>query len=281
MRWHALCGCALSPLRAEERGADREALSARGCGSRVSAGKMQFLLLVLQLVQAVVNAALREKFLMSALFAQAAFVEHQNAVGVLNGAQAMRDHQRGAAGQQTVQRFANQQFRFGIHAGGSFVKNQEARIVRKGSRKINELALSNGKRGAALVDARWQFLRAAHEQNRPGRFRRWRVSTSSRVMPGVPRRMLDSIVPVKRNGSCKHDSEMPAKILQIEEADVDAIQQNLPALNVVETQQQGDQRGFAGAGVADNRESLARRNAEGHVAQHPVFVGGFAEHRDS
>src|SRR6266571_6195325 len=38
-------------------------------------GKMQLLLLVLELVETVVNAALREKLLMRALFAQASFVK--------------------------------------------------------------------------------------------------------------------------------------------------------------------------------------------------------------
>ncbi len=56
---------------------------------------------------------------------------------------------------------------------------------------------------------------------------------------------------------------------------VDAVEQNLAALHVVETQQQGDQRGLAGAGVADDRESLAWLDAERDIAKNPVFVGGF------
>src|SRR5262252_8283782 len=51
---------------------------------RAAVWKMQFLFFVLQLVEPVVNAALRQQFLMRALFAQAAFVEDQDAVGVLN-----------------------------------------------------------------------------------------------------------------------------------------------------------------------------------------------------
>jgi hypothetical protein len=63
---------------------------------------MQFLFLVLQLVQAIVDSALREKLLVSALFAQPAFVEDQNTIGVLDGAEAMRNYQSGATGQQLV-----------------------------------------------------------------------------------------------------------------------------------------------------------------------------------
>ena len=105
--------------------------------------KMQLLLFVLELVEPVVNAALREKLLVSALLAEPAFVKHQDAVGVLNGAQPVGNHKRGPSGEQAVQRFADLQFCFGIHAGSGFVQNKEARIVRQGAGEINELPLSN------------------------------------------------------------------------------------------------------------------------------------------
>ena len=65
---------------------------------------------------------------------------------------------------------------------------------------------------------------------------------------------------------------LPAQILQIQFADIDAVEQDLAALNIVEAQQQLNDRGLARAGVADNRERLARLDAEGNIAQHPVFV---------
>src|SRR5882724_4210485 len=95
---------------------------------------MQLLLFVLQLIQPVVNAAFGEKLLMRALLAQSPFVEYQNAIRMLNGAQPMSNHERGAPGQQAVQRFTNEQLCFGVHARGGFVENQEARIVRQRAR---------------------------------------------------------------------------------------------------------------------------------------------------
>jgi len=56
---------------------------------------------------------------------------------MLNGAQAMGNNECGSPGEQTIQGFANQQFRFGVHAGGGFVENQEARIVGERTRKID------------------------------------------------------------------------------------------------------------------------------------------------
>src|SRR5580700_7348556 len=67
----------------------------------------QFLLFVLQLIEAVVNSAQREKLLMRSLFTQATLVEDKDAVSMLNCAQAMRDHDGCAALQQPIQRFAN------------------------------------------------------------------------------------------------------------------------------------------------------------------------------
>jgi len=68
---------------------------------------VQLLLFVLELVEAVVTAALGEEFLVRALFAEASFVEDEDAVGVLNGAEAMRDDERGAAAEQAIERVAD------------------------------------------------------------------------------------------------------------------------------------------------------------------------------
>jgi len=66
-------------------------------------------------------------------------VEYEDAVGVLNGAETMRDDQSSAATEQAVESFADLQLGFGVHAGGGFVEDQEARIVRERTREIDEL----------------------------------------------------------------------------------------------------------------------------------------------
>ena len=126
--------------------------------------RRKFLLLVLQLVEAVVNAAKGEQFLMRALFAQAPFVEDENAIRVLDGAEAVRDHDGGAAFEQTVERFADHHFRLGVDARSGFVENQEFRIVRQGAREAHQLALADGKSGAALGDRRFHALRQRIEK---------------------------------------------------------------------------------------------------------------------
>ena len=115
-------------------------------------GILKLLVLVLKLVEAVVDAAPREQLLMRAFFAQAALVEDENAVRMLDGAQAMRDHERCAPFEQAVERLANHEFGFRVHAGGGFIQNQELRIVRERAGEADELPLAHGERRAALGD---------------------------------------------------------------------------------------------------------------------------------
>src|SRR5882724_7080913 len=112
---------------------------------------MQLLLFVLQLVQTVVDAALCEKLLMSALFAQAALMEHQDSVRILNRAEAMCDYERRTTRQQFVERLADQQLSFCIHAGCGLIENQETRIVSQCTREIDQLTLTDGERRATFV----------------------------------------------------------------------------------------------------------------------------------
>ncbi len=69
----------------------------------------------------------------------------------------------------------------------------------------------------------------------------------------------------------QHDAEHPPQILQVHLANVHAIEQNLAALNVVEAQQQLNDRRLARAGVPNDRQRLARLHAEGNVAKHPIL----------
>src|ERR1700730_10175451 len=69
--------------------------------------EMQLLLFVLELIEPIVNPALGEEFLMRALLAQPALVKYEDAIGMLNSAETMRDHERGSSGEQTVQGFAD------------------------------------------------------------------------------------------------------------------------------------------------------------------------------
>src|SRR5215472_10562699 len=106
------------------RGEHRRPRPERGSFSR------QLLFLVLELVEPVIDPTLGQKLLVRAFLAQAAFVEDEDAVRMLNRAQAVRDHQRRASAEEFVQGLPDHELGFRIHAGGGFIENQELRIVR-------------------------------------------------------------------------------------------------------------------------------------------------------
>ncbi len=87
--------------------------------------------------------------------------------------------------------------------------------------------------------------------------------------------MFDSIVPRKEERILEDDAEHAAQVLDIDFADVDAVEEDLSALDVVEAEEQRDQSGLAGAGVADDGDGLAGGDAEGDIAEDPVVFGGF------
>src|SRR5271156_2423346 len=101
---------------------------------------------------------------MRTLLAQTALVENQNAIRVLNGAQAMRDHHSRAAFQKPVERVAYQEFRLGIDARCGFIEDHELRIVRERARETNELPLAHGECRAALCDRSFHALRERFDE---------------------------------------------------------------------------------------------------------------------
>ena len=199
------------------------------------------------------------------------FVEDEDAIGVLDGAEAMGDDDGGAAGEQAIERLADEHFGGRIHAGGGFVENEQARIVRQGAGKTDELALADGESGAAFADGRVESLRQRIEEGAEADFEKSALDGGAVDAFGA-----EADVGFERAGEEKwvlqDDAELAAQGVRVELAEVDAVKQDLAALDFVETQKQLDDGGFAGAGVADDGDGLARADVEGDIAQHPVFV---------
>src|SRR5262245_64065709 len=71
------------------------------------------LVLVLQLIQLPVNPFQLEQFLMSPHLADAAAMENNDPICILNGGQTMRNNARRSLGKKLLQRFPNQYFLIG------------------------------------------------------------------------------------------------------------------------------------------------------------------------
>ena len=68
------------------------------------------------------------------------------------------------------------------------------------------------------------------------------------------------------------EPEEPAQLVERQLADVDAVDGDAAAVDVVEPQQQVDDRRLAGAGRPDDADALSGFDRERHVAQHVVLV---------
>ena len=96
--------------------------------------------------------------------------------------------------------------------------------------------------------------------------------TSASAMSRLPRRMLSAIVPAEQVHVLQHEAEERAQLVERHLADVDAVDQDPAAGDVVEAQQQVDDRGLARARRADDAHPLARLHLERHVLEHVVLV---------
>ncbi len=167
-----------------------------------------------------------EQLLVRALLAQFAFVENENAVGVLDGAEPVRDDQGGAAFEQAVERLADQDFGLGVHARCRFVENQEPRIVRERPREADQLALPHGKSRAAFADVCFDAFRQGIQQGAEPHF----------AQRGFDARAADVFIAQadvrfqsagEQERILQHDAELPAQLVHVVAANVHAIEQNL------------------------------------------------------
>ena len=106
----------------------------------------------LQPVERGVAAALAQQLVVPAGFDDHAVLHHQDAVGVGDGVQPVRDHERGAVLAQMRHRILHQPLGFRIERGGRLVEQDDRRVLDQRARDRDALALAAGKLGAALAD---------------------------------------------------------------------------------------------------------------------------------
>ena len=124
------------------------------------------------LLQPGINAAARDKLVVTTRFLCDAGFDHANFVGVDDGAHAVGDHQRGAASAKFLQGVLDGALGFRIQRGGRFVKKDNGRIFEKGACDGDALALTAGKLHAVL--AAWAIIAALKTRNKFMRVRRLR-----------------------------------------------------------------------------------------------------------
>src|SRR5690606_9888630 len=106
----------------------------------------------LLLVEAAVEAALAEEFLVRAALDDAALVHHEDLVGGLDGGEAVRDDEGGAPAAEVLEAVADEGLALGVEAGGGLVEDEDAGVGDDRTRDGDALPLSAGELDAALAD---------------------------------------------------------------------------------------------------------------------------------
>ena len=231
----------------------------------------------MQLVKLVVDAALRQQLLVRAHLADLAFVHDDDLVGALNRGEAVRDDERGAAFDQLV---SASRTRISVSVSTLEVASSRIRI-------LGLCASARAKEMSCFWPVESVLPRSCTGSLNPlgsVRMKSARFTSSaacSTCFVGDPVG-AEADVLLDRAGEqeriLQHDAEAAAQIVEIHVADVDAVDADRALLHVVEAQQQRDDRGLAGAGVADDGDGLAGFDGEGDVAENPVgFVGACSD----
>ena len=89
---------------------------------------------------------------MGAAFDDAAAVEHQQQVGMADGAEAVGDDKAGAPPEQDAERMLDAHFGDGVDGTGGLVEDQDPRVSQQRARKADQLPLAKADAGTPLAD---------------------------------------------------------------------------------------------------------------------------------
>src|SRR5262249_33054962 len=100
-----------------------------------------------------IDTALAQQIEMMAAFDDAPMIEHHDLIGIDDGGEAMRDHQRGDVARDLTQARLDLFFRMGVERRRSFIEKKQPGPLQNGTRNSDALALAARKLEAALADA--------------------------------------------------------------------------------------------------------------------------------
>src|SRR5688572_15609678 len=210
----------------------------------------------LELVKPAVYTLARHQLVVRAVLGEPPAIEHEDAVGVTNGGEPVRNDERGAPLEQPVHGFLHQRFALAVERAGRFVEDQDLRVAQNRARNGDALALPAGELRAAVahhgVVAPWQL---EDEVVRIGRACR----ALHRVAVRGGRAVADVVVygVVEENRLLRDDAHQGAQRIQREIPRVRAVKRDAPARARIEARQQVDQRGLPRSARADNGDHVA------------------------
>ncbi|GJC95043.1 hypothetical protein ColKHC_03869 [Colletotrichum higginsianum] len=209
-----------------------------------------------------------------ALLDDASLVEDVDDVGLLNGAEAMGDGNGGAALGGLVEGGLDDVLRLGIEGRRGLVQQQDLGVADEGAGDGDALLLAAGEQGALASDDGVEALGHRHDEVVD-------VGLAAGELDGLVRDLAvgaeDDVLPdgaLVERGLLADEGDEGAVLVDVEGADLLAVDEDGAGEGVVEALEEGDGGGLAAAGGADEGDVLARADDEVEAAQDGLLGAG-------
>jgi len=220
----------------------------------------------LRLIELTIHTAALEQLVVCTLLGNHAVLDHQDAVGLQNRGQAVRDDDVGAPAHKVLQRVLNGVFGDGVQGRGGLVQNQDARILEHHTRDGEALLLAAGELQAAVAHLGVVAVRLAHDEIVDVCDAAGGLKLLLRgVHLGIEQIVADRVV--EEVGLLRHNADVAAQKAEVIAFYIDVVDADGAAGNIVEARDEVYQRGLAGAGGADNGVHLPGRDREVDVRE--------------
>src|SRR5437867_3857284 len=221
----------------------------------------------IELVQAPVPAAPRHQLGVRAAVDDATFHQQQHEICVRDRGQVVRYHETGLTGHQAIECLAHGRLAFHVETGHRLVQNQDRGVANERARDGDALPLPAGEGRAPLADdAVVPVFQLTDELVGVGGLGRRDDLVRARFGAAVRNIFPDGRAEQQR--LLEHEPDLAPQRLAAIMADVDPVDEDRPFLGLVQTQDQADDGGLAGARCPDQGQPLPRRYLEGDLPQH-------------
>src|SRR5213596_2282380 len=230
-----------------------------------------------ELVQAPVPAAPGHHLGVRAAVDDATFLQQQHEICVRDRGQVVCDHETGLAGHQAIECLAHGRLAFHVETGHRLVQNQDRGVANERARDGDALPLPAGEGRAPLADdAVVPVFQLTDELVGVGGLGRRDDLVRARFGAAVRNIFPDGRAEQQR--LLEHEPDLAPQRLAAIMADVDPVDEDRPFLGLVQTQDQADDGGLAGARCPDQGQPLPRRYLEGDLPQHVLAVAVIERH---
>ena len=198
-----------------------------------------------------------------------ALVQHDDAVGMADRADALRHDQAGRVAQLARQTGAEAGIGAVIQRGERIIKDEDLRLAGQCARDGKALLLAAGDVCARLCDRRIELAGQLVHKFR-GLRQRERALHGLVVLRGAAfaEQHIAAHVARKHNGPLRHITDAVVERIEAVAADILPVDEHLPLRCVIEAGRKADKRRFAAAGRADEGDGLALVCAEAHMLEH-------------